>query len=337
MTESWVLYGLAMGARSAALGSAAFLLVAAPHAVQPLARYATMGAAIVTLLVVLLTLPATAGLGGWIGAALALLGGSAAVLLTWKDGPPAPIVGAATVLLLGGILQGGAHSGALPVLATFLREAGAAIWMGSLPLLWFALRGTGAMRTARNHRALALGGMALALPGVLMLSGQAGRAMEAHGALILAIALLLAGLMKVSLWQAWLLRGEVPAIRLLAQTECAILISIALCGPIAAMFLGVGTPDAWAVLPALALAAALVGGIWFPSVPQGPVALALIAAGTLALGAGAALVGLLAVQLGAMRWMALRQPDTNEGVACGRFWPGVAVGLIMAVLLVHAV
>lgn len=337
MTESWLLYGLAMGARSAALGSAAFLLVAAPHAVQPLARYVTMGAALVALLVALLTLPVTVGWGGWIGAALALLGAGAAVALTWKDGPPAPIVAAAAVLLLGGILQGGAHAGGLPVLATFLREAGAAIWMGSLPLLWFALRGTGAMRTARNHRTLALGGMVLAVPGVLMLSGQAGPAMAAHGALILATALLLVGLMKVSLWQAWLLRGEVPAGRLLALTECAILISIALCGPIAALFLGVGTPSPWAILPALALAAALVGGIWFPSVPQRLVALALIGAGTLALGAGGALVGLLAVQLGAMRWLALRQPDTQEGAACERFWPGVAIGLIMAALLVHAV
>jgi len=337
MTESWLLYGLAMGARSAALGSAAFLLVAAPHAVQPLARYVTMGAALVALLVVLLMLPVTVGWGGWIGAALALLGAGGAVALTWKDGPPAPIVGAATVLLLGGILQGGAHAGGLPVLATFLREAGAAIWMGSLPLLWFALRGTGAMRTARNHRTLALGGMALALPGVLMLSGQAGPAMAAHGALILATALLLMGLMKVSLWQAWLLRGEIPASRLLALTETAILISIALCGPIAALFLGVGMTSPWAIVPALALAVALVGGVWFPSIPQGPLALALIGAGTLALGAGGALVGLLAVQLGAMRWLALRQPDTFEGAACERFWPGVAVGLIMAALLVHAV
>jgi hypothetical protein len=337
MMEGWFLYGLAMGARSAALGSAAFLLVAAPHAVQPLARYVTMAAAVVAVLVALLALPVTSGWGGWIGAGLALLGGGATAALAWKDGPPAPIVGAATILLLGGILQGGAHSGALPVLATFLRESGAAIWMGSLPLLWFALRGTGAMRTARNHRTLALGGMALALPGVLLLSGQAGPAFAAQGPLILATGLLLLGLMKVSLWQAWLLRGEVPTDRLLALTECAILISIALCGPIAALFMGVQSPSAWATLPALLLAGALILGVWFPSIPGGVLALAMIGAGTLALGAGAALVGLLSVQLGCLRWLARRQPETCEGATSERFWPGVAVAVVMAALLVHVV
>lgn len=335
--EGWFLYGLAMGARSAALGSAAFLLVAAPHAVQPLARYVTMAAAIIAVLVALLALPVTVGWGGWTGAALALLGGGATAALAWKDGPPAPIVAAATVLLLGGILQGGAHAGALPVLATFLRESGAAIWMGSLPLLWFALRGTGAMRTARNHRTLALGGMALALPGVLLLSGQAGPALAAQGPLIIATGLLLLGLATVSLWQAWLLRGEVTTDRLQALTECAILISIALCGPIAALFMGVQAASAWAVLPAFLLAGALILGVWFPSIPAGPVALGLIAAGTLALGAGAALVGLLAVQLGCLRWLARRQPDGCEGAAGARFWPGLAVAVIIAALLVHAV
>jgi two-component system osmolarity sensor histidine kinase EnvZ len=66
-------------------------------------------------------------------------------------------------------------------------------------------------------------------------------------------------------------------------------------------------------------------------------ALAMIGAGTLALGTGAALVGLLAVQLGCLRWLARRQPDTCEGATSERFWPGVAVAVIMAALLVHVV
>jgi len=335
--EGWFLYGLAMFARSAALGSAAFLLVAAPPAVQPLARYVTMAAAVVAVLVALLALPVTAGWGGWIGALLALGGGAATAALAWKDGPPAPIVGAATVLLLGGILQGGAHAGGLPVLATFLRESGAALWMGSLPLLWFALRGTGAMRTARNHRMLALGGMGLALPGVLLLWGQGAAPAAGQTALALATAVLLLGLVKLSLWQAWLLRGEVPTDRLLALTEAAILIALALCGPIAALFMGVRAPGLWAVLPAFLLAAALALGARFPSLPRGLLSLLLVAAGTLALGAGAALVGLLAVLAGTLGWLARRQPGTCEGAASADLWPGLAFAATLAALLVHAV
>ncbi|WP_206930773.1 hypothetical protein [Roseococcus thiosulfatophilus] len=337
MTEGWFLYALAMLARSAALGSAAFLLVAAPPAVRPLARYVTTVAAVLAVLVALLVLPSTAGWGGWIGALMALGGGAATAALAWKDGPPAPIVGAATVLLLGGILQGGAHAGALPVLATFLRESGAAIWMGSLPLLWFALRGTGAMRSARNHRTLALGGMALALPGVLLLWGQAGAGFTAQGGMILATAVLILGLVKLTLWQAWLLRGEVPPDRLLALTEAAILIATALCGPIAALFMGVPVPGLWAVLPVFLVAAALALSVWFTSLPGGILALLLVAAGTVALGAGAALVGLLAVMAGCLRWLARRQPETCEGSTSQAFWPGVALAALVAALLVHAV
>lgn len=335
--EGWFLYALAMFARSATLGSAAFLLVAAPHAVQPLARYVTTIAAVLAVLVSLLALPGTAGWGGWIGAALALGAGGATAYLAWRDGPPAPIVAAAAALLLGGILQGGAHEGGVAVLATLLREAGAALWMGSLPLLWFALRGTGAMRTARNHRALALGGMALALPGALLLWGQSGPDLSAQAPLLLAVAILLLGLAKLSLWQVWLLRGEVAPARLLALTEAAILIALALCGPIAALFMGVQAPSPWAVLPALLLAAALAASIWSPVLPARVLALLLVAAGTLALGAGAALAGLLAVMAGCLCWLALRQPDTCEGSTGERLWPGIAFAAVVAALLVHAV
>jgi hypothetical protein len=334
--DGTLLYGLSLGMRSAALGSAAFLLIAAPHPVQPFARYVTMIAAGLTVLLVLVAMPWTSGWAGWIGALLGLAGAGAAAALTWRDGPAAPVVAAAAAAVLGGIMQGGAHSSALMVIATFLRESGAALWMGSLPLLWFALRGTGALRTARNHRWLALGGMALALPGVLIAAPAIG-VLAGREPLLLATAVLLLGLIKVTLWQAWLLRGDVAPERLLPLTETAILLATALCAPIAALFLGVAPLGLWPLVPALAIAVVLLAGrAGFP-LPMGALMLGLAFAGTFALGAGLALTGLLATVAGATGWYARRRAGEWDGDWADTYWPGLLLALILTALLLHGV
>lgn len=338
--EGALLHGLAMGARSAALGSAAFLLVAAAPAGEPLARRVTALAAAAALVMALVSLAATSGAAGWIGALLALAAAGAMAALAWR-GQDARIVAALGLpLLVGGILQSGAHASLWPFVATTLREAGAALWMGSLPLLWFALRGEEALAAARGHRLLALGGMALALPG-LLLAGATGALPAGAGPLLVATALLLAALLALTLWQSALLRGEPPAPRLRALTEAAILLAIALCGPIAALFAGVAPGAFWPALPALILAAVLLAlaalPLPLPGIAAGGVALALVAAGTLALAAAAPLPGLLAVAAGTARWLAWRgAPEGVETRAAAALWAGLAAALIPGVLLARA-
>lgn len=333
--EAALLHGLAMAARSAALGSAAFLLVVAGAGAAPLARRVTAIAAGAAALLALAGLPATAGTGGWIGALLALGAGGAMAALAWRGQAPRLVAALAVPLLLGGILQSGAHTALWPFVATVLREAGAALWLGSLPLLWFALRGADGAGAARRWRVLALGGIALALPGVLLAAGTAAVPPGA-GALLLATALLLAPLLAVTLWLSALALGEPPAPRLRALTEAAILLALALCGPIAALFAGAEAGTLWPAIPALLLALLLpaLAVLPLPALAAGVAALALVGAGTLALAAAAPLPGVLAVLAGTLRWLAWRgAPEAMETRLAAALWAGLSVALLPGILL----
>ncbi|MFN3449510.1 MAG: hypothetical protein ACK44F_12510 [Roseococcus sp.] len=332
--EGALLYALAMAARSAALGGAAFLLLAGEGA---LARRVTLSAAAAAFLAALAGLPATRGWGGWIGAlgALGAAGGLAA--LAWRGAPPLALAALAALLLPAAILQAGVHEAALPFLGTLLREAGAALWMGSLPLLWFALAGEGAGEAARRWTLLALGGMALALPGVLIAAGEpfGGDAIPT----LIATGLLLLALAATSLWLAWRARAGDGAGRLRPLSEAAIILALALCGPIAALLAGEAGPALWPALPAAVLALALLAGLVLP-VPgfvAGAIGLALAAAGLLALGEGAALAGVLAVLAGAARWLAWRGAEgACETRLAEALWAGLALALPLALLLARA-
>ncbi|MCU0945578.1 MAG: hypothetical protein MUF65_09430 [Rubritepida sp.] len=333
--EGALLNGLAMGARSAALGSAAFLLIAATPATEALARRVTLIAAGVAGLLALAALPVTTGAGGWIGAVLALAAAGGMAALAWRGGEARILVALGLPLLLGGILQSGAHGAVWPFLATLLREAGAALWMGSLPLLWFALGREGALDSARRHRLLALGGIALALPGVLLAAGTAAVPPGA-APLLLATALLLLALLAATLWQSTLVMGTPTPARLRALTELAILLAIALCAPIAALFAGAAPGAVWPAVPALLLAAALLAlaVLPVPALASGVAALALVAAGTLALAANAPLPGVLAIAAGGLRWLAWRgEAGVVEARLAGALWAGLAAALLPGILL----
>jgi hypothetical protein len=328
--EGALLYGLAMAARSAALGSAAFLWVAGE---AQLARRVAMLAAAAALVLALAGLPVTEGWGGWIGALLALGAAGGMAALAWKGGQARLLTALAALLLFAGILQSGAHDAALPFLGTLLREAGAALWMGSLPLLWFALAGAAASEAARRWTLLALGGMALALPGVMIATGQ-GASPEATPTVVATLLLLLA-LAATSLWLGWRARAGDGAARLRPINEAAIVFAIALCGPIASLLAGAAGPSLWPALPAGFLALALLAGLVLP-VPgfvAGATALALAAAGLLALAAGAALAGTLAVCAGAARWLAWRgDAEGCETRLAEALWAGLALALPLALL-----
>jgi hypothetical protein len=329
--EGALLYGLAMAARSAALGSAAFLWVAED---VPLARRVAMMAAAAALVLALAGLPVTEGWAGWIGALLAIGAAGGMAAMAWKGAEARWLTAMAALLLFAGILQSGAHAAFLPFLGTLLREAGAALWMGSLPLLWFALTGEGATEAARRWTLLALGGMALALPGVMIAAGQ-GASPEATPTVIATLLLLLA-LAATSLWLAWRARAGDGAARLRPISEAAIVFAIALCGPIAALLAGAAGPSLWPALPAGFLALALLAGLVLP-VPgfvAGAIGLALAAAGLLALGAGAAIAGTLAVGAGAARWLAWRGDAAGcETRVAEALWAGLALALPLALLL----
>ncbi|MCX8133626.1 MAG: hypothetical protein N3D18_06635 [Roseococcus sp.] len=332
--EGALLYGLAMAARSAALGSAAFLLLAGEG---PLTRRVTMAAGAAALLLALAGLPATQGWAGWMGALGALGAAGGLVVLAWRGAPAWALLAMAALLLPAALLQAGVHDAALPFLGTLLREAGAALWMGSLPLLWFALAGEGATEAARRWTLLALGGMALALPGVLIAAGEP----FGSGALptLIATLLLLLGLAATSLWLAWRARAGDRAARLRPLGEAAILLALALCGPIAALLAGQAGPALWPALPAAVLALALLAGLVLPvpGVVAGAMALALAAAGLLALGAGAALAGVLAVLAGTARWLAWRGAEGGcETRLAEALWAGLALALPLALLLARA-
>jgi hypothetical protein len=333
--EGALLHGLAMAARSAALGSAAFLLVSAGPADSGFARRVTALAAAAAFVLALVGLPVTLGWGGWIGALLGLGAGGAMAALAWRGQDSRIVLALGALLIPAGILQSGAHAAFWPFVATVLREAGAALWMGSLPLLWFALRGPDARFAARRQRLLTLAGVALALPGVLV-AGVAGEAPEGAAALLLATALLLAALMAATLWHGVLASGEPSPLRLRALTEGAILLALALCGPIAALFAGVAPGADWPALPALLLAGVLLALAVLPApgFAAGVVALALVAAGTLALAAHAPLPGVLAVAAGTLRWLAWRSPpEALEARLAGALWAGLAAALLPATLL----
>jgi hypothetical protein len=335
--EGALLHGLAMAARSAALGSAAFLLVAAAASDAGFARRVSALAAAAAFALALVALPVTEGWGGWIGAVLALGAAAAMAALAWRGQDARIVLALGALLIPAGILQSGAHAAFWPFVATVLREAGAALWMGSLPLLWFALRGPDALFAARRQRLLTLAGIGLALPGVL-LAGTAGEAPAGAGALLLAAALLLGGLLAATLWQAALAAGTPTPARLRALTEASILLALALCGPIAALFAGVAPGATWPALPALLLAALLLAlaVLPVPGIAAAMAALALVAAGTLALAAHAPLPGVLAVAAGTLRWLGWRgAPEAVEARLAGALWAGLAAALLPGILLTH--
>jgi hypothetical protein len=250
----------ALAARSALLGGAAFLVVVA----SPLARRLPEGQAAPLLartqLFLRLSALATMGLAvaqllaGQFGAIGVLLAAAVPLVLAPREGP-APrlalvILGFAALALVLGV-TGGRLSLLQPgsvTLATLLREAGAALWMGNLPLLWMLLRPNwpAAVPQAIGIRhaglmlagmALVAGGLALAAPHRALLMGPEALPLLAITAGFVVLAQLAAALRVLLLLAAgraapaglWL-----PRLRCVVEVE--LLLSLVLCGPIVALF-----------------------------------------------------------------------------------------------------
>lgn len=249
----------ALAARSALLGGAAFLLAVS----SPLARRLPAGQAMWlmarTQLFLRLSALGTLGLAlvqlfdgqfAALGVALAAL----AVLLLAPRERPAPrlalvVVVLAAVAMLLGVTFGRLAPGSL-TMATLLREVGAALWMGNLPLLWMLLRGQGSFWPASVPQAigmrhawlmllgmgLAAGGLALAAPHRALLMGPDAFGLLAITAAYVALAQIAAGLRVALLFSAG--RAAPPSLwlpRLRCVLEMELLLSIVLCGPIVAL------------------------------------------------------------------------------------------------------
>ncbi len=254
----------ALAARSALLGGAAFLVTAA----SPLARRLPAGQAAslmaATQLFLRLSALVTMGLAGaqlfagQFGAIGVVLAALVVLVIAPREGP-APrlswiVLGFAAVAMLLGVTGGRLgqlHPGSV-TLATLLREAGAALWMGNLPLLWMLLRPQGAdswpaavpQAIGMRHAGLMLAGMVLVAGGLVMaaphrallfgpeafplLAITAGFVVLAQLAAMLRVALLLAAgrAAPASLW--------LPRLRCVVELE--LLLSLVLCGPIVALF-----------------------------------------------------------------------------------------------------
>lgn len=250
----------ALAARSALLGGAAFLLAVA----SPLARRLPAGQAAslmaATQLFLRLTALATMGLAaaqlfaGQFGAIGVVLAALVVLLIAPREGP-APrlsliVLGFAALAMVLGVSGGRLsqlHPGSL-TLATLLRESGAALWMGNLPLLWMLLRPHWPAAVPQvigmRHAGLMLAGMALAVAGLMMaaphrallfgpeafplLAITAGFVVLAQLAAALRVALVLAAgrAAPASLW--------LPRLRCVVEIE--LLLSLVLCGPIVALF-----------------------------------------------------------------------------------------------------
>lgn len=249
-----------LAARSALVGGAVFLLAVA----SPLARRlpGAQGAILMGRMQAFLRLAAlaTMGLAGLqflsgqffgLGVMLAAL---AVLLLAPREGP-APRL-AAVIVLFAAIAMliavSGGRAGLLTwrglTTATLLREAGAALWMGNLPLLWALLQPGWPAAVPQaigvRHAWLMLGGMALS--GVGMLIGWPHRTLlfgpEAFPLAVITMALLLLALVAAGLRVALLIEAGrasaaghwLPRLRCLLEIE--LLVAIALCGPIIALF-----------------------------------------------------------------------------------------------------
>lgn len=276
-----LLEAAALAARSALLGGAAFLLGVS----SPLARRlpGDQGALLMarTQLFVRLAALATASLAvaqffsgqfAGLGVVLAAL---AVLLLTPREGPSPRL--ALAVLLLAALamvlaVSGGRLSQLTPrslTTATLLREAGAALWMGNLPLLWMLLRGPGPAWPAAVPQAVGLrhaglmllgmalsgAGLALAWPHRTLLFGTEAFPLLAITVAFVALALLAAGLRLLLILAAG--RAAPASLwlpRLRCVVECELLLALALCGPIVALFVlaaGGLTPAATPDLPGL--------------------------------------------------------------------------------------
>ena len=253
----------ALAARSALLGGAAFLLAVS----SPLARRLPAGQAGLlmgkTQLFLRFSALGTMGLAvaqllaGQFAALGVLLAGLVILLIAPREGPSPRLAGAililsATAMLLG--VSGGRLSQVTPgslTLATFLREAGAALWMGNLPLLWMLLRGRDQVWPASvpqvvgmRHAGLMLLGMGLALAGLMLaaphrtlLFGPEAFPLLAITVAFVALAQVAAGLRVALLFAAG--RAAPPGLwlpRLRCVVESELLLSIVLCGPIVALF-----------------------------------------------------------------------------------------------------
>lgn len=276
-----LLEAAALAARSALLGGAAFLLGVS----SPLARRLPAGQAALlmgrTQIFLRLAALATLLLGiaqflqGQFAALGVVLAALPILLLAPREGP-APRL-ALVILLLAALalllaVSGGRLSQLTPAgltTATLLREAGAALWMGNLPLLWMLLRGRGSFWPAAvpqavgmRHAGLMLLGMALAGAGLLLaaphralLFGPEAFPLLAITIGFVALALLAAGLRVALLLAAgraapaglWL-----PRLRCVVEAE--LLLALVLCGPIVALFVLAAQGLVPAPMPGLAAA-----------------------------------------------------------------------------------
>lgn len=252
-----LLQAAALAARSALLGGAAFLVAIS----SPVARRLPAGQA--TLLMArtqfFLRLAALATIllgalqfaGGQFAALGVMLAAGAVLLLSPREGPCprlAWVILAFSAMAMLLAVSGGRLSMPGLTLATLLREAGAALWMGNLPLLWMLLRAPwpAAVPQAIGLRhaglmllgmALACGGLALAWPHRTLLFGEAAFALLAITVAFIILAQI-AAMLRVALLinagraapaQAWL-----PRLGFVVEAE--LLLAIVLCGPIVALF-----------------------------------------------------------------------------------------------------
>ena len=274
----------ALAARSALLGGAAFLLAVS----SPLARRLPADQAALlmarTQLFLRLAALATAGLaiaqflGGQFAALGVLLAALTILLLAPREGP-APRLGGAVLALAALALVLAVSGGRLSQLgprslttATLLREAGAALWMGNLPLLWMLLRGPwpAAVPQAVGLRhaglmllgmALSAAGLAIAWPHRAILFGAEAFPLLAITVAVVALALLAAALrLGLILAAGRAAPASLWLPRLRCVVECELLLALVLCGPIVALFvlaaqglIPLAVPDFAALLPRFSL------------------------------------------------------------------------------------
>jgi len=269
----------ALAARSALLGGAAFLLAVS----SPLARRlpAGQGALLMARTQLFLRLAALATIGIAIPrflsghfAELGVLLAALAVLLLVPRHGPAPrlawaVLGfAAAALLLG--VSGGRLSQFSPgslTLATLLKESGAALWMGNLPLLWLLLRRPDAgwpaaavQAVGMRHAGLMLLGMGLVLGGLMVAAPH--RALifgpEAFPLFAITLAFVMLAQAAAALRVGLLVtagRAAPPGLwlpRLRCVVEAEMLLCLVLCGPIMALFALAAQGLSPAAAPALA-------------------------------------------------------------------------------------
>lgn len=258
-----LLEAAALAGRSALLGGAAFLLVVSsplarrlPAAQAALLMGRTRGFLLVAALAVM-GLGAAQFLRGQFAELGVVLAALAILLLTPREGPAprlaATILLLATIAMLLGVTGGRFNTwsaGGLTT-ATVLREVGAALWMGNLPLLWMLLRGPGSAWPAAvpqaagmRHATLMALGMALAAAGLLLaaphralLFGAEALPMLAITIAFVALALLAAQLrvaLLVSAGRAAPASLWLPRLRCVVEAE--LLLALVLCGPIVALF-----------------------------------------------------------------------------------------------------